>query len=184
MSFAQLKTIVLALLVTAPAHAGGGGWGTIAFHAVNLVLLLAILVKFARKPIKDGLNSSADRIEQEIQDASALHDEAQALLDEFEEKLQALATERETLLKQYTEEGEAEKARLIAEGEAEAERIKREAERGAENEFARARRRLEAEVVDRAIDAATQAIQETLTPADHRRLAADYLTRLEDLGRA
>lgn len=172
------------LLFSAPAYAGDGGWATVGFHAFNLAILVGILVKYGRKPIKDGLNASADRVEREIRDASALHDTAQNLLDEFEEKLSALGAERVELLEQYRSEGEAEKARLVDEGKVEAERIKREAQQGAQNEFARARTRLEAEVVDRAIDAATMAVQQTLTSADHRRLAADYLTRLEETSRA
>ena len=62
--------------------------------------------------------------------------------------------------------------------------IRRDAERSAGQEFLRLQARLEAEVVERAIDAAEQAIREKLTPADQRRLVGDYLTRLEEVTRS
>ena len=85
---------------------------------------------------------------------------------------------------QYHAQGVAERDKLIAEATAEAARIRKEAERSAELEFTRLSARLEAEVVDRAMDAAEQAIREKLTPADQRRLIADYLTRLEETTRS
>lgn len=169
------------LLLTGPAHAAGGGWTLIIFQAINLAILVFLLVKFAGKPLNRAIKAKAERVEKDIAEASKLHAEASAMLAEYEEKLAGLDARAEELLAQYRRDGEQEKARLIAAAEAESERIRREAERSAKNEIDRARARLEAEVVDLAIEAAEQAIRSRLTPVDHRRLTADYLGQLEEM---
>lgn len=174
----------LLLLLTAPAHAAGGGWMTMVWHAVNLVILLFLIIKFAGKGVKAALVTNAESVTREIDEASKLHAQAQSMLDEYEAKMKGLDGELETLRTQYREQGEAEKAKLIAEGQAEAQRLKSEAERAAQNEYARLRARLEAEVIDRAIDAAEELIKAKMTPADQRRMTAEYLSRLEQTSRA
>lgn len=180
----MLRTIIALLLISSPAAAAGGGWMTIVWHAVNLVILLLLIVKFAGKGVKAALAARSAAVTHEIDAASKLHAEAQAMLDEYQAKMDGLQTELNTIKTQYREQGEAEKARLIAEGKAEAERLKADAERAAQNEFARVRARLESEVVDRAIDAAEELIKARMTPADQRRLTAEYLSRLEETARA
>ncbi|MGK0362329.1 MAG: F-type H+-transporting ATPase subunit b [Bradymonadia bacterium] len=180
----MMRLIIGLLLLSSPAYAEGGGWMTMVWHAVNLVILLVLIVKFAGKGVKAGLAARAEAVTQEIDDASALHAQAQTMLTEYESKMVGLQAELDTIRAQYTTQGEAEKARLIAEGEAEAARIKADAERAAQNEFTRARARLEAELIDRAVDAAEDLIKARMTPADQRRLTAEYLSRLEETSRA
>jgi F-type H+-transporting ATPase subunit b len=179
----MLRTIIALLLISSPAYAAGG-WMTMVWHAVNLVILLFLIVKFAGKGVKAALAARSEAVTQEIDEASKLHAEAQSMLDEYEGKMKGLQAELDAIKTQYREQGEAEKARLIAEGKAEAERLKADAERSAQNEFARVRARLESEVVDRAIDAAEELIKARMTPADQRRLTAEYLSRLEETARA
>jgi F-type H+-transporting ATPase subunit b len=171
-------------LLPAPAMAAGDtSWATIAFHALNLGILLAIIVKLGKGPYMRFLNSRADDVESGIKEAGKLNEEAKARLAEFEEKLASLESRKTELIEEFKKEGEAEKARLIAEGETEAARIKAEAEKTAESEAARARARLQTELVDNAISVAMAAVSEKITPADRRRLAAEYLTRLEETAR-
>lgn len=171
-----------AALLSSPALASGegGGFATVAFHAINLAILLGIIIHFARKPISRALAARADGVTKEIDEAARLHREAKALLDEYEGKMKSLDAEAAGLLAHYRAEGEAEKARLVADGAAEAARIQREAARTVENEIGRARKRIETEIVNAAIVAAEKTIREKLTPADQRRLTGDYLNALEE----
>jgi F-type H+-transporting ATPase subunit b len=173
--------VVASLAVSSVAQAAeGGGWATVAYHAINFAILAAAVVYFAKRPIARALEARADGIAKDIDEASRLHAEARQMLDEYEAKIGKLEAEKAELLETYRREGEAEKARMVEEAKAEAERIRREARRSAENELSRARERLEAEVIDLAIASAEKAIAEKMTPADHRRLTADYLSRLEE----
>lgn len=176
----RIDIVTASLLVSTPALAAGGGWAMIVFHLINLVVLLWLLVRFAGPAINRAIRTKGEGVEHDIAEASRLHAEAAALLAEYQHKLGELDARADALIEQYRRDGEAEKARLVAEAEAESERIRAEAERAAHNEITRARARLEAEVVDLAIAAAEQAIRSKLGPADHRRLTADYLGRLEE----
>lgn len=174
-----------ALLTSTPVYAAGGeaGWTMIILHAVNLAILLFVVYRFAGKPIAAALVTRSESVRKEIDEASRLHVEAKGLLDQYESKLAGLEAASAEILAALNAQGEAEKQRLIEEGKSDAERIRRDAARSAQSEYARARERLEAEVVDLAIAAAERAIRDKLTPADHRRLTGEYLSRLEEAHR-
>jgi F-type H+-transporting ATPase subunit b len=181
----RLLIIALTLFATTPALAGGdGGFATVMWHALNLGMLLALIIYFAKKPIQRAMQGRADSITKEIDEAAALHTQAKVLLDEYEKKIAALDSEAAELLEQYRAEGEKEKARLIEEGASEAARLRNEAERTITHELEAAKRGLEGEVIDLAIEAAEKRIRESLTPADHRRLTSEYLSGLEAVARA
>ena len=179
MKNAIVLTLVILLLPSLAVAAGGGGWAKLGWQAANLILLLAIIIHFGRKPISNALKARSEVISNEIDEASRLHAEAKEMLTSYEDKLAGLDDQVEAMMKQYKDAGEAEKARLIAEGEAEAERIRGEAERAAQGEFTRARAKIESEVIERALAEAEKNIVENLNASDHRRLTAEYLGQLE-----
>ena len=115
----------------------------------------------------------------EIDEAAALHAEAKAMLATYNEKLAGFEAERLSLMDDYRKMGEAERDRIVEAAQSEAARLKAEAQRVADNELARAKSKLEAEIVDRAVAQAEDAIRKQLTADDHRKLVADYFTQLE-----
>lgn len=183
--FVRRETLLVAtatLLSSDVAFAAEGEispW-TLLAHLLNLAVLLWIIIHFARDPVRRALRDRAETVSHDIDQAKRLHAEAEEMLATYSAKMEGLEREMQEIVEEQRREGEAEKKRLIDEASAEAERIRREAERTAETEIARAKARLEAEVVDRAIEAATKAVREKMTPADQRRLTADYLSQLEE----
>lgn len=179
-----LPALASALLTTsALASEGGAGHASflpVIFQGLNLAILVGILVHYTKAPLRRSLEDRAAQVTKDIDEAARLHAEATARLNEYELKLSGLNKAADELLAEMKREGEAEKSRLIAEAEAEAERMRREAERLVENEISRARARLESEMADQAIAAAERIIREKLGAADHRRLAGEYLSRLEE----
>ena len=189
----QLRVVTLFVVgwlvccVPSVAFAGDGGeasWGRVIFHALNLVALLWIIIHFARKPLQQFLKSRAESVSREIDEARRLQSEASSKLDEYDKKLGSLKSEADSLLDDLKREGEAEKERLIGEAEQEAKRIERDAKLAAANEVRRAKARLEAELVDRAVGAAMALLGEKIDNADRRRLTAEYLKGLEDRSEA
>ena len=180
-------TLVLVVLISGAAFAAGSGevktgwdaWSTNVYHLNNLVILLALIAKFAGPNIKNGLKSRAERVGREIDEAAALHAEAKEILAEYNEKLAGFEAQRIELLDEFKAMGAAERDRIIAAAKIDAERIRNEAKRVAENEAARAKAKLESEIVDRAVASAQSAIREQLNEDDHRRLVADYFGQLE-----
>ncbi len=180
-------TLCLVILLSGTALAAGGGeaktgwdaWSTNVYHLINLVILLALIVKFAGPSIKSGLQSRAEKVGREIEEAAALHEDAKAILAEYTEKLSGFEAQRIALLEEYKAMGAAERDRIVAAAQKDADRIRSEAKRVAENEAARAKAKLESEIVDRAVASAESAIREQLNDDDHRRLVADYFGQLE-----
>jgi F-type H+-transporting ATPase subunit b len=174
-------TVLLSL--TAPAFAAGGGevgWSKTIFHGVNAAILFYIIYRFFGPKVTAGLQSKSKQVARDIDEATRLHAEASARLAAAEADLAALAGKAEALLADLRREGEAERDKLVAQAKAEAERITAEAERTARSEIARVKARLEAELGEMAVEAAARALREKTTPADQRRLAVEYLTRLEE----
>ncbi|MGC6416228.1 MAG: hypothetical protein ACON3Z_03890 [Bradymonadia bacterium] len=161
------------------AKTGWDAWSTNVYHLINLVILLGLLVKFAGPSVTNGLKGRAARVSQEIDEAAALHAEAKKMLATYNEKLAGFEAERVSLMDDYRKMGEAERDRIVEAAQAEAARLKAEARRVADNELARAKSKLEAEIVDRAVAQAEDAIRKQLTADDHRKLVADYFTQLE-----
>lgn len=183
------RSVILPALASAflssSALASGGGEAhasflPVIFQALNLAILIGLIVHYTKAPMRRSLQDRAAQVTRDIDEAARLHAEATARLNEYEAKLAGLNKAADELLAEMKHEGEVEKNRLIAEAEADAERIRREAERLVENEITRARARLEAEMADHAIAAAERIIREKLAAADHRRLAGEYLSRLEE----
>lgn len=172
------------ILFAGPAFAEGGeeaGFMTAIYHAINLALFIGLIVYFGGKGISRAMRGRSEAVGKDITDASKLHEEAQALLDEWQGKVGALEAERAQLLERYREEGEAERARLIAEGEAESQRIVRETERLMENELERAKAQIEAEIVDISIRLAEEQLRKKVGVAEQRQLTSNYLAGLEEI---
>ncbi|MFN3198446.1 MAG: ATP synthase F0 subunit B [Bradymonadia bacterium] len=181
--FKSASAVALLTLLSTPAIAGGdgeAGFTNVIFHAVNLVILLGLVIKYARSPIQKALKDQAAAVAADIDEARRLHDEAQKRLDDYDAKIKELDANKKQILEEYRQQGESEKANLIAEGKADADRLRQEAERTAAHELRQAKVKLETELVERAVDAATALISEKINAADRQRLTADYLTQLEE----
>jgi F-type H+-transporting ATPase subunit b len=175
--------IALLLSLAAPAFAsaeGEVGWSKTIFHGINAAILFFIIYRVFGPKVTAGLQSKSKQVARDIDEATRLHAEASARLAAAEADLAALSGKAEALLAELRREGEAERDKLIAQAKAEAERMTAEAERTAQSEIARVKARLEAELGDLAVEAAARALREKTTPADQRRLAVEYLTRLEE----
>ena len=179
-----VTTLMVSALPTAIAAGGGGktgwdAWSTVVFQGLNLIVLLWLIAKFAGPPVRSALDNRSKRISRDIDEAARLHEEAKALLSEYETRLAGFNAQAEEILADSRSLGQAERDRIIADAEAEAARIKTEAERVAASDRQRALERLEAEIVDEAIAKAEAIISAKLTTDDHHALVTDYFGQLE-----
>ena len=182
LSMTFLLAFGIGVAFAAGAAPGGSWWDTWSlqvYHAINLLIFIGIIVKLAGPGIVEALKNRSDTIASEIVEAKRLHEEAQALLSEYDSRLASLESEAKTILDDYRNMGEQERDRIINQAQVEADRIRSESVKVAESEFARAKERIEFEVVDKAINAATQVIVEKLTDEEHARLTSDYFVELE-----
>jgi F-type H+-transporting ATPase subunit b len=171
-----------ALLVfgVAPAAAaeGGGGAGDLVFPAINLLLLIAVLVYFARKPIQRFFADRREGVQEELQQAAALRDEATRRYAEWQRKLVDLDAEIERLRAVSRERTELERERMLADARAAAERIRADARAAVEQELRSARVQLREEAADLAIGLAAERLRGEVTDADRDRLLDEFIERI------
>jgi len=164
-------------------HAGGGPqWFVLVFSAVNFLLFVLVLRKYALPVVRESLRRRRDTIVQALNEAKRAQEEAAALRQEYEQKLAGLAAERERLHAQALAAAEREKERTLGEARRLAERIQTEARLIAQRETEEARRILRQEVAEQAVRMATAIIQARLTPADRSRFVEDLVLEVHNAG--
>jgi len=149
-------------------------WVALAF--VCFILLLAYLG--AHRRVIDSLDARQARIRSELDEASKLRQEAQALLAEFERKGHEAENEAAAIIAGAKAEAE----RLAAEAKTKAEEFVTRRTKMAEAKIAQAESQALADVRSAAAEAAVTAAEKILAVATKGKVAEDLLLRgIEDI---
>ncbi len=148
------------------------------WRCLNFALLVIILVKFLKDPIRDFLRGRTESIKKEFDELEEQRKEAERKYEEYRQKLADMDKEAERILQAFIKQGEAEKEKIIAQAHETAERIKAQAKFYVQQELAKAREQLKAEVTEMAVKLAEDIIRKNITEQDHHRLIAEYLERV------
>lgn len=172
----------VALVAAAPALAAGGGGegeGSAFFYsALNLAILLAVLVYFARKPIKVFFAERRNRIQQDLQSAADLHREAEERYAEWQRRLVDLDRELEGIRDTARQRAEAERDHILADARAAAERIERDAAAAIDQEVRRSQQLLREEAADLATELAAGLLRDQVSEDDRSRLLDEFIARI------
>lgn len=179
------RTVPLAALVmlNGVAFAAGGGHSEsledvgskIIFHAINLAILVGGLYWVANGMIRDALANRAANIAKEIQEATALRDEAQAKYDELMQKIENLSTLIQDMETEAERAASAEAAAIDARAERDVEMLQNTIERTIRDETQRARHALRQEAVTLAVEMAQATLQSQVNTEDQTRLTGEFL---------
>jgi F-type H+-transporting ATPase subunit b len=90
-------------------------WSTFLLEIINFLVLVWILKRFLYKPVLDVIARRRAGIEKTLADAESLHSEAQALREEYEQRLARWEDERRQARTQLQHEIEEERARRVEE---------------------------------------------------------------------
>ena len=90
-------------------------WSTFLLEIINFLVLVWILKRFLYKPVLDVIARRRAGIEKTLADAKALHDEAQVLREQYEQRLTRWEDERQKGRAQLQHEIEAERGRPMEE---------------------------------------------------------------------
>ncbi len=148
---------------------------------INAAILFGLYYWKGKKPIAEGLKNRRDEIAKEIEEAGRLKAAAEERAKVYQAKLgkleEELATAREALLKA----GQAERDRAVADAKEKADRMRRDAEFMVEQEMKQLQIDIHREAASAAVLAAEELLKKRITPADHERLADEYLSDLSKL---
>lgn len=149
------------------------------FSAINFLLFVFVLRKYALPAVRESLRKRRETIVQALDEAKKAKDEAEALRRDYEQRLAGLAAEQERLRQQTLEDANREKARILEDARKMADRVRMEAQQTAQREVAEARRLLRQEVAEQAVRLATELVRSRLTPADQGRLIQDLVREVQ-----
>lgn len=174
---------IAAWLVAAPAgassEAGHAGWGELLYPALNLLLLLAVLFRFGRRPIQAFFADRRTRIQEDLDSAARLLATAESRHAQLQRQLTRLDEELARIRATARERAEQERERILADAAAAAERIRSEARTAVQRETQRAREALRAEAAQLALELAAERLREEITEADRDRLLDEFIERIE-----
>jgi len=180
----RLLTILLALAVPAIALAAGGGghgeahaipWKEMAFHAVNLAILVGGIVYFAKAPVMDSLKNRSARVRKDLEESHTLRKDAQDRFDDLEAKLARFEQQLEETRAEAATEAENEARAIAAKVEEEVAWIKEAAEKTIRDEIVNARSSLQREAVELAVQIAEETLAQSISAEDQDRMARDLL---------
>lgn len=180
-----MMTFLLPLLWVALSYASGGEHGggehgglplkEMALHAMNLAILIAIIVKFGGRAIKDSLANRATTIKDQLEKSQALHQAATERVAKLEAQLAGFDQQLVNMKAEAEIEAARERDEILARGARDARQIAEGAERTIQGELTKARQQLRAEAVTLAIRVAEGQLRASLRPEDEERFAADFL---------
>jgi F-type H+-transporting ATPase subunit b len=148
------------------------------FATVNFLLFAYLLWRFTSGWVRERIRQRHDTIVQTLAQARQAKEEAEALKQEYEQRLRGLAEEEEKLRAQMFDIAEKERTRMQEETQRMAERIREETRRSAEREMEEARQILRQEVAQMAVEIAVRLVRDRLTQADHNRFVKEFVAGL------
>ncbi|MCX5646620.1 MAG: F0F1 ATP synthase subunit B [Phycisphaerae bacterium] len=152
--------------------------GTIADSAwtvVAFVALVAVLGKFAWKPLLAGLNARQSHIEQQLKSAEDSRQRAEKMLEDYRQQGQ-------TTIRQAGEEAQRHHQQTIEQTREEVLALRRRAHEEVESARATAMEELWKQTGEIVLRVGSEVLGRTLTPQDNQRLIDEAVTRIKHDG--
>ncbi|WP_276731922.1 F0F1 ATP synthase subunit B [Bacillus sp. (in: firmicutes)] len=149
--------------------------GDILFQLLAMLILLALLKKYALGPLLNIMKQREDHIAGEITSAEEKNKEAQQLIEEQRVLLKEARQESQTLIENAKKLGEKQKEEIIQAARAESERLKEAARTEIVKEKEQAVSALREQVASLSVMIASKVIEKELDEQAQEKLIQDYL---------
>ncbi|MED5047005.1 F0F1 ATP synthase subunit B [Bacillus siamensis] len=149
--------------------------GDILFQLLAMLVLLALLKKFALGPLLNIMKQREDHITGEITSAEQRNKEAQKLIEEQRVLLKEAKQESQSLIENAKKLGEKQKEDIIQAARAESERLKEAARTEIVKEKEQAVSALREQVASLSVLIASKVIEKELDEQAQEKLIQDYL---------
>jgi F-type H+-transporting ATPase subunit b len=150
--------------------------------AVFLVLL-ALLTKFAWRPLLRALEARREAIRKSLEDAQQAKRELEELNKRSAEIMRNAHAEAEIILTKSRDEADKFREEMKLKAREDAESIVKEARRQIETETGRALRQIRGEIADMSVMVATKLIQRNFSKEDNTKLIEETLNQIESAPR-
>jgi len=168
---------------TALYAAGGGDSGSplmdFIWKTLNVTVLVAIIYKFARKPVASALNSTAQSAKQVVDDARIAEEKITSELSGMRIQISALEKEAVEMVASAKKDAENEKARIIEEGRQELVRMKEQARFTLEQERRKAEDVLRNWIAEESVRLAEGKLKKEMNQKYQAKMVKDYMNQLK-----
>jgi F-type H+-transporting ATPase subunit b len=153
--------------------------GLMIWTLIVFALSLYLLNKLAFPRIAEALDRRQHAIEDSIDTAERIRNEADEVLAEYRERLAEARGQADEIVARARKTGEAAESEIVAEARAKREEMMEQTRRDIEAETRRAIQEIRAEVADLTVLATEKVTRKALTDADHKRLVEEALAELD-----
>jgi len=160
------------------AWAAGGDWRPtydMVMRWVNFIILVALLVKFLKTPLKDFLKSQSELTSREIALAEAEKKDMEKRIAETRRMLRESESRLKSIRERIVRQGEARKLEIIENARRQSRTMMAEARRRIDSQMLQARARIRAELVDTAVARAMERLPGVINEQDNERFVAQFI---------
>jgi F-type H+-transporting ATPase subunit b len=153
--------------------------GLFIWTIVTFLVLLALLGKFAWRPLLQALDTRQQGIRKALDDAQRAKQELERLEQESAQIIRKARADAETVITQSRADADRLREEMRQKARTEADGIVRNAERQIQLETARALQQIRHEAVELSVMIASKIIQRNLSKEDNEKLIEDALRQVE-----
>ena len=153
--------------------------GLFIWTIVTFLVLLALLAKFAWRPLLQALESRQERIRKSLEDAERARQELERLQQESAKIMQQARIEAESIVTQTRADAERLREELQQKAKDEADNVLRNAQQQIQLQTRQAIQQIRHEVADIAVLLASKLLERNIAKEDNARLIDDTLKQIE-----
>jgi len=153
--------------------------GLFIWTIATFLVLLALLTKFAWKPLLEALESRQEAIRKSLDDAQQARQEMERLKQEAAHIIRQGRVEAETIISQSRSDAERLRGEMRQKAKADADAIVKNAERQIQLETTRALQQIRHEAIDLSVTIASKIIQRNISKEDNEKLIDEALKQVE-----
>ena len=154
-------------------------YGEVVVQVIGFLIALAILRRYAWKPILGLLDERREKIQASLTDAESTSRKAQELQSELEEQLRSIEATARSKIQEAAREGQSLASDIKNQAREEAKSILTRAREEVDREVERGRRQLKEDVVRIAISAAEKLLGESLDGARQQKLVEEFVDNVD-----
>jgi F-type H+-transporting ATPase subunit b len=155
-------------------------WGLQIWTLVTFVILLALLAKFAFKPIAQALDSRGQKIKQSIDDAEKTRADAKKLMEDYQKQIAEARTEAGKVIEEARQLGERVRKEVVEKANAEASAVAQRAQEEIIRQKEKGVQELKDTVAALSVQIASKVLEKEVNEATHRQLIDNLI---KDLGK-
>ena len=149
------------------------------WKTVNFLILVAIIYKFAKKPVANALSSRAKSAKQLIDEAREAEKKASSNLIEMKSKIAGLEKEALEMVETAKKDAEAEKKHIIEEGKQELQRMTEQANFALQQEQRKVEDELKKWIAEESVKLAKEKLKEEMNQNHQKNLVGSYMNQLK-----